>query len=214
MRARALLTAVAAFAGLVAWAEVVHWQASWRRLGDEVGRTPTAEAVVVLGYRNRGRRANYINRYRVRAGLRSLDRDATVTVLVLCGGRVGGDVSEAELMARYARDRRGFTGPIRLDSTSTTTWENIRNAIPLVEDMDAIKIVSNSLHGERGRAHLWELRPDLAGRLRHAKEHRFGEIAWVKPVAAVIGLRNLAGLRPHTPQALDSRGVTRDRNSC
>lgn len=187
---------MAAFAGVVAWAEVVHWQASWRRLGDDAGPTPTAEAVVVLGYRNPGRRANYVNRYRVRAGLRSLDGDATETVLVLCGGPVGGKVSEAELMARYARDRGGYTDPIRLDTDSTTTWENIRNAIPLVEDMDSIKIVSNSLHAEKGRAYLWELRPDLAERLRHSKDYRFGELVLVKPLAAVIGMTNLARLRP------------------
>lgn len=195
MRRRALLAVVAAIGGVVVWGEAVHWQSSWRRLGDRVKFPASAEAVVVLGYRNRGTRANYINRYRVRAGLRSQDRAATQAVLVLCGGRVGGDVAESELMARYARDECGYTGPIRLDSESTTTWENIRNAIPLLEDMNTIKIVSNSLHAEKGRAHLWDLRPDLARRLQRANEHRFGEIVWVKPLAAAIGLRNLARLQ-------------------
>jgi uncharacterized SAM-binding protein YcdF (DUF218 family) len=193
---RRLLILVAAIAGLLAWAEIVHWRASGRRLGRGVGRAPSSEAVVVLGFKNRGERANYLNRYRVRAGLRSLDPEVTESVLVLCGGGVGGDVPEAELMARYARTKRGYVGPIRLDLESTTTWENIQNAIPLVEDMDAIKIVSNSLHAEKGRAYLWKLRPDLARRLRRAQEYRFGEIALVKPLAALVGLRNLARLRP------------------
>ncbi|KRC63177.1 hypothetical protein ASE14_01880 [Agromyces sp. Root81] len=146
----------------------------------------------MLGYRNRGARANHLNRYRVRAGLRSLHPHATESVLVLCGGGVAGTVPEAELMARYAR-RRGCAGTIRLDRESTTTWENIQNAIPLIEHADAIKIVSNSLHAEKGRAYLWKLRPDLAARLVRAEDHRFGELALVKPLAAVLGLRSLRG---------------------
>lgn len=133
-----------------------------------------------------------MNRYRVRAGLRSQDPRASESVLVLCGGGVASSVPEAELMAGYAR-RRGSTGPIRLDCDSSTTWENIQNAIPFLEDADAIKIVSNSLHAEKGRAHLWKLRPDLAERLVRAEDHRLGELALVKPLAAVLGLRSLRG---------------------
>ena len=195
MRCR-LLVLIAAFAAALVTAEAVHWRASSRRLGSEIAGTPNSEAVIVLGFRNRGERANYLNRYRVRAGLRSIDPQARVSVLVLCGGGVGGDIPEAELMARYAREC-GYTGPILLDSESTTTWENIQNAIPLIEGMDSITIVSNSLHAEKGRAYLWKLRPDLARRLRRAQEYRFGEIALVKPVAAALGLRNLARLRPN-----------------
>lgn len=71
------------------------------RYGDRMHRTPLVmvavglvaalDAVVVLGYRNRGARANYINRYRVRAGLRSLDPATDDSVLVLCGGTVAGE---------------------------------------------------------------------------------------------------------------------------
>ncbi|MBB4912680.1 hypothetical protein [Actinophytocola algeriensis] len=57
---------------VLGWGEVVHWRASHRRLGtaDAAG---AGEAVVVLGYRNRGRRANVVTRWRVRAGLRSVE---------------------------------------------------------------------------------------------------------------------------------------------
>ena len=140
-----------------------------------------------------------MNRYRVRAGLRSVDRGVTETLLVMCGGPVGGPVPEAELMARYAR-QRGYAGPIRLDPKSATTWENIQNAIPLVEAMDSIMIVSNSMHAEKGRAYLQTLRPDLAARLRRAKDYRFGEIALLKPVAAVIGLKNRAAEATPAPR--------------
>lgn len=97
-------------------------------------------------------------------------------------------------MASYAR-ARGFTGTIRLDTESATTWENIQNAIPLIEDADSIKIVSNSLHAEKGRVYLWKLRPDLARRLRCGADYRFGEIVLLKPAAALIGLRDMARLQ-------------------
>jgi hypothetical protein len=86
-------------------------------------------------------------------------------------------------------------GPSKVDLTSLSTWENIQNAIPLVEDVDAIKIVSNSLHAEKGRAVLWKLRPDLAARLVKGSDYRLGEITWVKPLAALVGLKKLRALR-------------------
>ncbi|QJA00569.1 YdcF family protein [Leifsonia sp. PS1209] len=187
--AGALAVGVAGAAAVLAWAELLHWRASRRGVDRPGVRVPRLQAVVVLGFRNRGRRANAVNRYRVRAGLRSLDPRAQRSVLVLCGGAVGGEVPEAVLMARYARESRRYTGAILLDTESTTTWENLRNAIPLIEDADSIAIVSNSLHAEKGRNYLRALRPDLGARLRRAEDYRFGEIALVKPVAAVAGIR-------------------------
>ncbi len=61
----------------------------------------------MLGYRNRGTRANIINRWRVRAGLRSAQPGAGPSRLLLCGGAVGGSMAEAELMACYADYRFG-----------------------------------------------------------------------------------------------------------
>ncbi|MVQ42136.1 YdcF family protein [Microbacterium sp. MAH-37] len=145
----------------------------------------------MLGFRNRGTHANAVNRYRVRAALRSLSPDAGEAVLVLCGGAVGGDVPEAELLAAYAR-RRGYAGPVRLETLSRTTRENVQNATGLIEDADAIRIVSNSPHAELARAYLWELRPDLGRRLQRAKEQRLGEVLYMKPYSAVRGLSALA----------------------
>lgn len=194
---------IATVTGVLAWADVVHWRSSRRGITRRSVAPPITEAVVVLGYRNRGSRANHLNRYRVRAGLRSLDPRAGSSVLVLCGGRVGGEIAESVLMAQYARSRRGYRGAIRLDTESTTTWENIRYAIPLIEGADSIKIVSNSLHAEKARVYLRNCRPDLARRVRRAAEHRWGEIALLKPLAAVVGLRSLrsvrAAVRPAAP---------------
>nr|WP_274636350.1 YdcF family protein [Microbacterium bovistercoris] len=190
MRARLLAIPLLAGAGVLAWGELMHWRASRRRLGT--GRMPGPEAVVVLGFGNRDGRANLVNRYRVRAGIRSLD--GPESVLVLCGGAVAGRTPEADVMARYARDELGHTGPLLLERGSRTTEENIRNAIPLIETAGTIKIVSDSLHAEKGRAYLWMLRPDLAARFARGRDYRFGELILLKPIAAVMGLVGLRRL--------------------
>lgn len=184
---RLILFGAAGLAVVLGWAEVIHWRASWQRLGRQVDSTDGTEAVVVLGLRNKGDRANYLNRFRVRAGVRSMSSTAQESVLVLCGGAVAGHETEADLMARYARDKLGYDGPMQLDRHSHSTWENIQNAIPLIEHADVIKIVSNSLHAERGRAYLWKLRPDLAQRLQRGEDYRLAEIAAAK---VFLGLRN------------------------
>ncbi|QCQ18251.1 YdcF family protein [Microbacterium sp. RG1] len=172
---------------------MTHWRASRRRLASPSARG--TEAIVVLGYGNRGPRANRENRYRVRAGLRSIDPAAAGTILVFCGGTVEGPVPEAEIMAAYARDELGYRGPSVLEPTSRSTWQNVENAIPLIESADVIKIVSNSIHAELARGYLWMLRPDLAERLARGADYRFGEIVFVKPVAAVLGHKKLRRLR-------------------
>lgn len=175
---------------VLGWGEMAHWRASRRRLG---GASPggTREAVVVLGYRNRGVRANVVNRWRVRAGLRSLGGTA---VLVLSGGAVAGGRTEADLMAAYARDECGYRGPLAVDGESRSTWQNVANVIPLLENADRIKIVSHSLHAEKAREYLWRQRPDLAARLVRGRDYRLGEWLFVKPALAVVGLRNLRRL--------------------
>lgn len=195
MLRRVALLAGGAVVGVLLASELLHARASRRRLGDPVTGTPASEAVVVLGYRNPGERANAVNRVRVRAGLRSIDPAVPDTVLVLCGGAVGGPVPEAELLAREAR-RQGYRGDFLLEPESRSTWENIQNVIPLVEDAASLVIVSNPLHGEKARAYLQLARPDLARRLRRAEDHRVGELGWRLPIAAVLGLGDLARL-PH-----------------
>lgn len=145
--------------------------------------------MVVLGFRNPGDRANAVNRWRVRAGLRSLDPGPDGSELVLCGGPTTGGRSEAELMAEYARDSLGYPGRLVLEAESRTTRENIRNAIPLIEDADRIKIVSDPLHAARARNYLRLERPDLAERLVRAEDYRPGEWLLLKPLLLVRGRR-------------------------
>ncbi|NNH68514.1 YdcF family protein [Nocardia uniformis] len=171
---------------LLLWGEWANWRASRRFVGSATG---PAEAVVVLGYRNTGTRANPMNRWRVRAGLRSVDPDAAESRLILCGGACAGPYSEAALMARYAVDTCGYRGEPVLEELSRSTWENIAFAIPYLEDVDRIKIVSIPMHAEKGRRYLLRQRPDLAARLVPGAEYRFGDWMPLKPLAALYGLR-------------------------
>lgn len=212
-RRSALLASIPLAAiGIWLWAESVDERASRRSLGTPPsgrgngnrnrnrngngngnGKTSphdSVEAVVVLGYRNRGERANAVNRFRVRAGIRSLDADAEESVLILCGGAVGSATPEAVLMQRYARDHLHHRGRILLDTTSRSTWENIAHAIPLIEHATTIKIVSNAPHAELGRQILWQQRPDLAERLVRGAEHRFGEAPVLKTLAVLRAVQS------------------------
>lgn len=180
--AAAAASAVAATTAVLLWGEYTQWRASRRLLGN-TPRTAGPHVVVVLGWGNRGTHANAVNRYRVRAALRTLPPGG---LLVTCGGPVEGPVPEADLLAAYARER-GYAGPIVRDRTSRTTWENVRNAIPYLEGAGTIAVVSDAVHAEKARAHLWAQRPDLADRLVRGREYRFGEVAWMKPLASAVG---------------------------
>jgi hypothetical protein len=174
VRRRALVAGLVAGGLVVLWAEIVHSRASRALVGPDRGGS---EAIVVLGYRNADpRRANWLNRWRVRAALRSVDPQASESRLLFSGTTrtARGAVSEAAMMAAYAVGRLGWSGPVVLEEESRTTRENVTNAIPLIEDVDRIKIVSNPLHAEKARLYLHRQRPDLARRLVRAADYRPG----------------------------------------
>ncbi|MGW0778057.1 YdcF family protein [Streptomyces sp. NPDC002835] len=185
--------AAMAGAAVLAWGEWMNWRWSRALVGHSEG---TAEAVVVLGFRNPGATANLVNRWRVRAGIRSVAADkARGTRVIFSGGAVGGGAAEARLMADYAKSVLGFDGSVLLEEESGTTWENITNVIPLLEDVDRIKIASQPAHALKARAYVRRQRPDLAERLVRADDYRPGEWILVKPLLALYGLWTLRGLR-------------------
>ncbi len=229
MPVRALGIAGAVLAGVFAFAEAAHWRSSRRRLGDGRGvvscraqpqgltglsteprmTAGSNQIIVVLGYANHGERPNGINRFRARAGLRTIDPAARSTVLIFCGGAVIRRTPEALILERFARRTLGFTGRSLLETQSSSTWENIANAIPLIDEeltpASTISVVSNSHHAEKARDHLWQMRPDLARRLVRGGDYRFGEHPWVRPIAAVRGLMALRMLdRENAGQAISS----------
>ncbi|MEU0804305.1 YdcF family protein [Streptomyces sp. NPDC005970] len=189
-----LWTGVAvAGAAALAWGEWLNWRWSRALVGNSGG---AVEAVVVLGYRNPQATANFINRWRVRAAIRSVDADrAHDTRVIFSGGATSGGAAEAQLMADYAKSVLAFDGTVVLEDQSRTTWENITNVIPLLEDVDRIKIASQPAHALKARAYLRRQRPDLAEKLVRADDYHLGEWMVVKPLLALYGLRTLRGLQ-------------------
>lgn len=181
MQTRTRVT-IAATSLLLLWGEWTNWRASRRFTARTTGGS---EAVLVLGYRNSGARANAMNRWRVRAGLRSIDPDAAGSRLILSGGACAGPHSEAALMAGYAIGVRGYRGELVLEEHSHSTWQNIEFAIHHLEDADRIKIVSLPVHAAQARRYLARQRPDLMPRLTRGGEYRFGEWMPLKPLVTL-----------------------------
>ncbi|WP_432753937.1 YdcF family protein [Streptomyces sp. JL2001] len=183
-------------AATLAWGEWLNWRWSRALVGSGGSAGSGAEAVVVLGYRNPQAAANVINRWRVRAGIRSLTTDsARATRVIFTGGAIGNGAAEAQLMADYATSVLKFDGTVLLEDRSRTTWENITNVIPLLEDVDRIKIVSQPAHALKARVYLRRQRPDLAESLVRGHDYRPGEWVVVKPLLALYGLWTLRGLK-------------------
>jgi uncharacterized SAM-binding protein YcdF (DUF218 family) len=97
-------------------------------------------------------------------------------------------------MLEYARRLGVPAEAIEVEVASRTTWENVRNVIPMLQGVDRIVFASNSVHAEKARLYLWRQRPDLAARLDRADDYRLGELQPLKPVLAWIGTRNLRRL--------------------
>ncbi|MEV4598221.1 YdcF family protein [Amycolatopsis sp. NPDC049253] len=205
-----------ALAGVVAlgWGEWLNGRWSRALVGPGGGGS---EAVVVLGYRNPQATANFVNRWRVRAGLRSVaDSNVRDTRVIFSGGTTGTGAAEARLMADYAKSVLGFDGTVVLEDQSGTTWENVTNVIPLLEGADRIKIASQPAHALKARAYLRRQRPDLAERLVRSADYRPGEWLIGKPLLALYGLWTLRGLTgeerriPRQPAAVAPSRRSRD----
>lgn len=178
--------AAALVIGALAWGEWMSWRASRTGFPSQPPRGGR-EVVVVLGYGNRGERANIINRWRVRAGLRTLASRSGARALIVSGGPVHSRRPEAELLRDEAR-RQGWRGEIITESRSLSTRQNIENVSAVLSATDRISIVSDPVHAERARRILRDLRPDLADRLVPGAEYRWGERPVEKLVGAVLAL--------------------------
>ena len=111
-----------------------------------LGLTHDAEAVVVLGAGLSGEQVTPLLASRIDRGIEAFDylRGRGANPLFVLSGGKGDDevISEAEAMARYAREHGVPDDRIVEEDTSTTTEENLRNT---VEILHARGIASSSL---------------------------------------------------------------------
>jgi uncharacterized SAM-binding protein YcdF (DUF218 family) len=105
--------------------------------------------------------------------------------MVFTGGARPGARSEAEAMAAWAMTT-GIPGRVmRIEDQSRSTRENVRFALPLVENCGTVVFASDPMHAARARRYAIEQRPDLADRLAVGDDYRFLERWWWKvPTAA------------------------------
>ena len=177
---------------------------------------PGPHVLLVLGFHNPDpARINAVNRWRAEVALRSLPSHGSVRIVV-SGGVRGDGLSEAALIGHYLKEHGVDPALIVLEQDSLSTWENVLNSRPLMQDAATVTIVSNPLHAFRARWYLRRQDPDLARRLTRAADHRIGEHAWAKPVVTAYGLRDLAiaavglvGRDTSVPPRADALAATR-----
>jgi uncharacterized SAM-binding protein YcdF (DUF218 family) len=175
----------------IAGSELWHRTASRSGPGRETPAATGSCAVVVLGFpARRNGDLHALQRWRTEIGIRSLSSGAARDRrLVFTGGPTrGAQVSEAKVMADYARRRGVPAVGIVLEEEATNTWENLTLAVPLIEAFDTIVIASDPLHAARSRRYLLKQRPDLAGRLVFADDYRLLERWWLKLLIAAYEL--------------------------
>lgn len=180
---RRLRSLVVIGAATVVASELAHRRASRRVPRLQPGRPC---AVIVLGFRTRrDGRIHPLQRWRTEMAARTLAA-AGDGVLVFSGGAAGGRAeAEAEVMARHARDVLGIPdAQVRVETASLTTWENVRESMPLVAGYEQIAIVSDPIHAARARAYVAEQHPELVERLVGADDYRFLERWWWKVATA------------------------------
>lgn len=134
---------VTAGAAALLWGEWLNRRWSRTLVGSAKGGTdPKPWSCWASATRSRRRTSSTAGGYA--AGLRSVSADnARDTSVIFSGGAAtGSPVTEARLMADYAKSVLAFDGTVLLEDRSTTTWENITNVIPMLEDADRIKIAS------------------------------------------------------------------------
>jgi uncharacterized SAM-binding protein YcdF (DUF218 family) len=121
--------------------------------------------VVVLGHpARRNGRPHPVQRARVRAGV-TVFRAVHADRLVMCGGARKNATVEADVMVALARELGVDAAALVAERTSTTTWQNVREAAPLVRDCAAVHLVSQPLHAARARRYWLAQFPEDADRV-------------------------------------------------
>jgi DUF218 domain len=187
--------AVAVVGGLVlaavAWGEYAQFRVARLGLGVPQPTAPQSEAVIVLGLQepaSRPRQCSEPMAGASRCPVRRPQPGAQLTGLLRhdqeLGRRIRGRADGSNMPACGVPENR-----VVLEERSRTTWENVSYMIPVVEDADQIKIVSNPMQRAAGTAVPASAAPDLAARLVQAQDYRPGELWPLKPLFALYALR-------------------------
>lgn len=113
--------------------------------------TQKADAAVVLGAAVWGNRPSNVFRMRLDRAI-DLYHDGTVTWLIFTGGQgQPGEPPEAVVAQNYALQRGVPQSAILIETTSSSTWQNLQNAhgVGVAAGVDSYLIVSNAFHLRR-----------------------------------------------------------------
>ena len=116
-----------------------------------------ADVLIILGAGLRDGVPSLMLAYRLNAAVDYVSARGNIPIIVTGGVGRGETISEGEAMARYLIARGVDEEYIWKEETSTRTYENIRNAVAIMEekglDVDSITVavVSNEFHLYRAR---------------------------------------------------------------
>ncbi len=179
---------IAAIAGLVVAAELLHQRAGQSAIAPDEG----SAVVVVLGYPTlRSGRPHPIQRWRVRLGVRTM-RATGASHIIFSGGSPRNAHTEAETMARLAVAADVPDAAIIVETESVSTWQNVAYCEPLTRGFDHVILASDPLHAKRAHRYWIEQHPDDRERIYVSDARLPFEGAWSSvPTAAVEIIRSI-----------------------
>jgi len=118
-------------------------------------------SVLILGYpSNLDGSPHPVQKLRVEKGVEIFQK-FNCKQLVTTGGAIGSQFVQAEVMASIALELGVPRQQIVLEGESRNTWENIGCALPALQPVERLFIVSDSLHSHRGKQYLCRQSPEL-----------------------------------------------------
>lgn len=148
------------------------------------------DAVIVLGCQVRGEQPSSMLAYRLNAAIETLEANPSAVCVVSGGKGKGEDISEAEAMRRYLKERGIAPGRIRKEDKSVSTRENIAFSAEILSEegiTDNIVIVTNDFH--QYRAGIYAKRCGLKVG-HHSSRTPFHNLLnyWIREWAAILAV--------------------------
>ena len=131
-------------------------------------KDPEAPYLIVLGAGVNGTKPSLSMLYRLDAAKKYLNDYPETKVIVSGGQGAGEDISEAECMHGWLTDNGIPDDRIILEDKSTSTYENLRNSLEMIEERDGdptgkIAVLSQEYHLYRAKFYARELGADAVG---------------------------------------------------